>query len=594
VNETAATPESSRAFRARLLLTMMLVIAGVTGLSLYLAQRTLAAEAQRQIERDFQSELARHETAQESRHAALAERTRALVRRPRIHAALEDDALDLLYPSASDELRDLLESNEDESPEHARSALRARFYRFLDARGTVIPPPAQLDVGELSPADEQRLSLKAVPAELQFGYLVCSTRDGGDAVEEVVAMPVISTETGERIAAFVVGFQPIASTPENTSAGMRAGLWVEHRLHLLPLSPTGLRTLAAEVSRGDGDARGPATGRRGAVDGQRYLLFQKLLNPSSAFPPASEICLFPLADAEARQQRVRWQILAAAAVLLMGGLLVSHFLSLRLARPVEVLAVASQEQQTQRRRAEAALKLTSQELQRAARFSADASHQLKTPVAVLRAGLEELLARPELSHKENEEIAELIHQTYRLGSIIEDLLLLSRMDAGRLQLDLRPLQLNQLIDGWLDDLSTLSDGRDLDVETNIPPDVQVLGEKRYTTLILQNLLENARKYNRPGGRVRILAETDGDQLILTICNTGPGIAPAAREHIFERFHRGAVGENVPGHGLGLSLARELARLHDGDLRLVRADAEWTEFEVAFRLAPQGARAYEPA
>jgi signal transduction histidine kinase len=371
---------------------------------------------------------------------------------------------------------------------------------------------------------------------------------------------------------------------------MQAGLWVENRLHLLPLAPEGLRALA----RAAGETRGAASGRKVEVDGKRYLLFQKLLNPGSPFPPASELCLFPLADAEAQQKRVRWQILSAAALVLLGGLVVSHFLALRFAKPVEVLAVASHEQQTQRRRAEAALKLTSQELQRAARFSADASHQLKTPVAVLRAGLEGLLTKPELSHEENEEIADLIHQTYRLGTIIEDLLLLSRMDAGRLQLDLRPLDLNELIDGWLDDLSALPDGRDLEVETDIPPDLRILGEKRYTTLILENLIENARKYNRPGGRVRIMAETEGDRLTLTICNTGPGIAPAAREHIFERFHRAAVGENVPGHGLGLSLARDLARLHGGDLHLVRADVEWTEFEVCFRLAPRGAPAYEPA
>src|SRR5207248_13629 len=98
-----------------------------------------------------------------------------------------------------DELRDLLEGDDDDSPEQARSALRARFYRFLDAHGAVIPPPAQVDVGELSPADEQRLSLRAVPSELQFGYLVHSAPTDGEAVDEVVAMPVISTENGETI-----------------------------------------------------------------------------------------------------------------------------------------------------------------------------------------------------------------------------------------------------------------------------------------------------------------------------------------------------------------------------------------------------------
>ena len=80
------------------------------------------------------------------------------------------------------------------------------------------------------------------------------------------------------------------------------------------------------------------------------------------------------------------------------------------------------------------------------------------------------------------------------------------------------------------------------------------------------------------------ARVEGGVALLTIGNTGRGIAPAAQAHIFERFHRGAMGENVPGYGLGLNLARELARLHQGDLRLVRSDESWTEFEVTFRIA----------
>ena len=71
---------------------------------------------------------------------------------------------------------------------------------------------------------------------------------------------------------------------------------------------------------------------------------------------------------------------------------------------------------------------------------------------------------------------------------------------------------------------------------------------------------------------------------LVIGNTGRPISTEGQAHIFERFHRGAMGEDVPGYGLGLNLARELARLHQGDLRLVRSDEAWTEFEVRFRPA----------
>jgi signal transduction histidine kinase len=81
---------------------------------------------------------------------------------------------------------------------------------------------------------------------------------------------------------------------------------------------------------------------------------------------------------------------------------------------------------------------------------------------------------------------------------------------------------------------------------------------------------------------------------VSIANTGVPISDAAREHIFERFHRGAVGENIPGHGLGLNLARELARLHRGELWLERSDAEWTEFRVRFQRAEKPKLVGRPA
>jgi signal transduction histidine kinase len=205
-------------------------------------------------------------------------------------------------------------------------------------------------------------------------------------------------------------------------------------------------------------------------------------------------------------------------------------------------------------------------------------------VTVLRAGLEELLADETLTAEMREEVSALIHQTFRLTNVVEDLLLLSRMDAGRLEIDLRPVDLAPLIEAWLDDFSALPDQPELAIETDIPDTLLVAGEKRYLTLILQNLLDNARKYNRPGGRIRLTARSEDGWAILTIGNTGRPIPGPAQEHIFERFHRGSAAEDIPGHGLGLNLARELARLHEGDLRLARSDELWTEFEVRFRLA----------
>ena len=581
-----AVPESKKSgvsrFRTKLLVAMMLVVSAITALALYLADHYLAAAAEQDLRREFQGEITALQNVQDLRHAALVELCRALVRRPRIHAALEDDALDLLYPSAKDELRDIMANDAEPGP--AAYALHAEFYRFLDRAGAVIVGPNVNDVGRLRPEEESQLALAALPERQQLGYLVRHADGGGERLSEFIAMPIVSSETGEVIAAIVVGFKSAIFGDARGGAGIKRGLLLDGRLHLDAFAEAERAALAAEVMRAVAAAQGAPSSFGREIAGAPRLLFYKRLNPGSRFPPAFEVCVYPLAELRERQWHVRWQVLSAGWLLLLGGLAASNYLSTRLSRPVEKLAVDSAENLAQRVRAEAALELTSEELQRAARFSADASHQLKTPVTVLRAGLEELLAEQNLTAEEGNAISALIHQTYRLSGVIEDLLLLSRMDAGRLEIEFGAVNLTHLIEAAIDDLGAQPDAIELAVETDFPADLHVAGEKRYISLILQNLLENARKYNRPDGRVRIAAREAGGEILLTIGNTGRPIPPAAQARVFERFHRGEIGENVPGYGLGLNLARELARLHRGDLRLVRSADDWTEFEVRFRVA----------
>ena len=270
--------------------------------------------------------------------------------------------------------------------------------------------------------------------------------------------------------------------------------------------------------------------------------------------------------------------------MLLVGFIASHLIAKRLSAPVAKLAIDSQENLARRKRVEAALVSTHEELERSTRFSADASHQLKTPVTVLRAGIEELLRRENLDASVYDELSALHHQTYRLTGVIDDLLLLSRMDAGHVKIDFRAVDLSQLIEEWLDDLNALPDPLKLEVKTHLPPSLSISGERRYTSLVLQNLLENARKYNRPGGRIHVTGREENGWIYLTVGNSGPPIPAEMKPYIFERFSRGANGEKIAGHGLGLNLARELVRLHGGELNLVSSDREWTEFEVRFRPA----------
>src|SRR6185295_16013761 len=87
------------------------------------------------------------------------------------------------------------------------------------------------------------------------------------------------------------------------------------------------------------------------------------------------------------------------------------------------------------------------------------------------------------------------------------------------------------------------------------------------------------KYNRPHGKLRMSARREGPWIYISVANTGPAIPDQYRDRLFERFNRAGMGENIKGHGLGLNIARELARAHGGELELVRSEEGWTEFAL---------------
>ena len=575
----------------RLLLAMMLVVSVVAVSTLLFTQRNLSARVRLDFESELQVEVSALHALQRFRDAALAERCRILAGKPRIHAALEDGALDLLYPSAHDELRGMMEAEDGAEP--GPGNLGADFYRFLDPKGGVIDPGGASGVGRLEPAEESQLVLPRLPERPQTGYVIRGAATLPETVDEVIAMPIVSTEDGETISAMVLGFRPPALGSEGPGARVKNGIWTGGRLILPGFPAAACEQAAAEITRAIANAGAGHGSFEFRFGGSPYLLFFERLNAGSLYPAAYEVSVHPLAEALSSQRQLIWEFAGAGALALLAAFIASEVISRRLSAPVERLVIDSRESREHWERAEAALETTSRELQRSARFSADASHQLKTPVTVLRSGLEDLLAGETLSPEAREEVSRLVHQTFRLASVIEDLLLLSRMDAGRLKIQFSRMDLSLLLGSLVDDLSAMPDSRGLRVETDVPASLWIAGERRYTELILQNLLENARKYNQPGGRISLAARAEGGWAIVTVGNTGPAIPPESQKLVFERFHRGTVGENVPGHGIGLNLARELARVHGGDLRLARSDGDWTEFELRLKLAESATVAVSP-
>ena len=218
----------------------------------------------------------------------------------------------------------------------------------------------------------------------------------------------------------------------------------------------------------------------------------------------------------------------------------------------------------------------------AMQFASDASHQLKTPITVMRAAIEDVIRDPNMRPEHSQALTDLLQQTRRLSSLADALLLLARADAGKLQVKLAEVDLVPLIQGCVEDAEIIAAVHEISIEADLPDSLMAFADSVRTEQILLNLLENAVKYNEPGGTIRLRAEMHGLGTSITICNTGQPIPKAQIPRVFDRFSRGDANETRAGHGLGLALARELARAQGGGISLLRSDADWTEFELRLR------------
>ena len=227
----------------------------------------------------------------------------------------------------------------------------------------------------------------------------------------------------------------------------------------------------------------------------------------------------------------------------------------------------------------AAFERLQRSFEQSVRFSADASHHLKTPIAVLRAGIEEIMADSTCSLAVQATAEGLLHRVHQLNSVADNLLLLARADAGRLEVHKEEFDLSELLEGVLDDARALAEPLGLTVEAEVPKRLPLKADRAFVGMIAQKLLENAIKYNGRGGRVRVTAQAVNGSVELIVGNTGEGIPEERASHLFERFYRGRGDERVGGSGLGLSTARELARAHGGEIVLLRSDSTWTELSV---------------
>jgi signal transduction histidine kinase len=205
--------------------------------------------------------------------------------------------------------------------------------------------------------------------------------------------------------------------------------------------------------------------------------------------------------------------------------------------------------------------------QRIREFTLHASHELKTPLTVMRGELETALADENLSAAQRERFSSQIDEIERLAKIVDGLTLLTKADAGQVKLNFEPVRLDELVRENFADAKILAQPQDIRVNLCACEEILISGDRHRLRQLLLNLTDNAIKYNRRGGSADIsLRRVDGFAE-LKVENTGAGISPEFQTRVFERFFRGdsSHDHSVEGCGLGLSIAQWIVVAHGGSI-----------------------------
>jgi signal transduction histidine kinase len=218
------------------------------------------------------------------------------------------------------------------------------------------------------------------------------------------------------------------------------------------------------------------------------------------------------------------------------------------------------------------------------RFTADASHELKTPLTVLRSGVERAITHPAATPEVMEVLEETLVEVNRMTEIVDSLLTLARVDEGRAPLHLERTDFRELLGEIAETANILGEQAAVDVTVSSPdsPIVIPIDRGRVRQLLL-NLLTNAIKYTPRGGKVDITCGRESDAIVIEVADTGIGIAAGDLAHVFDRFWRAdqarsRTGER-PGTGLGLAICRWIAEAHGGSITVQSRRGDGTTFRV---------------
>ena len=202
-------------------------------------------------------------------------------------------------------------------------------------------------------------------------------------------------------------------------------------------------------------------------------------------------------------------------------------------------------------------------------FVADAAHELKTPVTIIRTGSELALSTDRSPEQYREALHAIGLESTRLSDLVSDLTLLAEGELLDQPLERRLLDLGEIVQEVAQSLGGLAGGRDIRIEIESPPGLELRGDERLLRRVAVNLLENAVKFSPAGGCVDVRLSREADRVVLRVMDEAPALSAEERERVFERFYRSqrSRSEGIPGSGLGLAVVQWASALHGGTARV---------------------------
>jgi heavy metal sensor kinase len=332
--------------------------------------------------------------------------------------------------------------------------------------------------------------------------------------------------------------------------------------------------------------------------GRRYRI---LMRPFNAGPET--LCVLVAGQLEDNRQllaRFATGLITVIPALLALSALGGYFLSRRALQPVDQLTAAVRSISIGNLSRRLPISSTGDELQRMAetcnamlarledavtritRFTADASHELRSPISFIRTVTEYALRNPRCDPASRETFGEILAESEEAALLLEDMLTLARADAGHADAVFEPLDLAEVLTETCEKIRPLANAKRQALDTAADPGASISGDRSSLRRLLWILLDNAVKYTPEGGRIGVALCAAGSEATVIVRDTGIGIPAAMQPRIFDRFYRADPSRSqVDGAGLGLSIAKWIAEVHRATISVQSKEGKGTTFQVAF-------------